>query len=215
MVVLLVDDHLVLAEALAEALRAQDAVDVVLVASTGEFGAKVALDRTPSVVLVDYMLPDCNGVDLVETIRRVSPDSKIAMLTAAAPDAVLAAAVRAGVSGFISKSEPLAQVVKSVLAVARGEIVLPPDAVIALLRTQPQERGISNPLTPRECEVLKAVGDGKSNREIAEALYVSVHTIRNHVANILNKLDAHSKLEALVTASSRGFIQGWPKSKGD
>ncbi len=212
--ILLIDDHLVLAEALAEALRSNSEVTSVLVAANGVDGARLALETSPTLVLVDYRLPDSSGIEVVETIRRVSPTSKIAMLTAADPDEVLAAAVRAGVSGFISKSEQLSRVVQAVIAIAAGEVVLPQEAVLALLRTQP-DRPMTNPLTQRESEVLKAVGEGKSNREIAAALYVSVHTVRNHVSNILHKLDAHSKLEALVIASARGYILEWPLTGGD
>jgi two-component system NarL family response regulator len=214
-VVLLVDDHLVLAEALAAALRTHPEAQTVLVASCGVEGARLALEQRPDMILVDYMLPDCSGVELVETLLRVSPSSRIAMLTAADTDEVLSAAVRAGVSGFISKSEPLARVVQAIIAVAHGDVVLPQQAVLALLRSQPTTSRTDNPLTPRECEVLKAVSEGVSNREIAASLYVSVHTVRNHVSNILRKLDAHSKLEALVTASTRGYIQGWPFTEDD
>jgi DNA-binding NarL/FixJ family response regulator len=131
------------------------------------------------------------------------------VLTASAADHVLVAAIEAGAAGFVSKSRSLDELTAAVRAAASGESVISPEMLARLLpRLQRNGRTRHNDLTEREREVLDLLADGLSNAAIAERLFVSVHTVRNHIANLSAKLGAHSKLEVLSIAVRDGLLPG-------
>ena len=206
--VLLVDDHAVLATAVSMALEAEDDLTVVGVAGTlAEARALVATER-PDVVLLDHRLPDGDGASAIGSLIALHPDVRVVMLTASATDNVLVAALNEGAAGFVSKSRDLGDVTSAVRAAANGEAAISPDMLARLL---PRLGGRSarpgvQELTERELEVLVLLADGLTNAAIAENLFISVNTVRNHVSNLSAKLGAHSKLEALSIAMREGLI---------
>jgi DNA-binding NarL/FixJ family response regulator len=207
--VLLCDDHDVLTEGLAAVLEARG-LDVVAVVNRGA-DALAAVTRTePDVVLMDYQLPDQDGVSVTKAIKGAHPDVQVVLLTSSTDDRVLVEALEAGASGYVTKHKGSAEVVDAVAAAAAGEVVVSPDMLARLLpRLSPQPHGqrLGSDLTPRESEVLGLMAEGSTNEEVADRLFISRNTVRNHVQNILTKLGAHSRLEAVVIATRTGLVR--------
>lgn len=206
--VLLVDDHQVFASSLAFVLDNEPDLRVVGVATSIRAALDLAASSAPEVILLDYRLPDGNGVSAIAPLLAAEPRAQIVMLTASTSEQVLLAAVEAGAAGFIDKSRGLGEVTAAVRSAAAGESLISPQLLARLLpRLRRQEaNGPGQQLTEREREVLGYLAEGLSNAEIGARMVVSVHTVRNHVANLSAKLGAHSKLEALATAVRRGLV---------
>ena len=207
--VLLVDDHQMFATSLAQALQAEpDLLVVGQGASIAE--ARVLMASTaPDVVLLDHRLPDGDGVGAIAHLHAIRPSAKIVVLTATTSDRLLVAAMEAGAAGFIAKPQRLDDVIDGVRAAAQGESVVSAKLLTRLLpRLRRQTGGGRAELTEREREILDLLARGLSNADIAEQLTISVHTVRNHVANLSAKLGAHSKLEVLSIAVREGLIEG-------
>lgn len=205
--VLLVDDHKMFAESLATVLGSDARIDVLGVASSAEAGQRLALQLRPRVALIDHDLPDRTGVALATDLMAALPDLMTVMLTASTDDRVLLAAIDAGFAGFLTKDRAVAEVVDAVLATARGEALISPAQLEALLpRLSRRERTVGEDLTPRELQLLDHLARGQSNKAIAAELHLSVNTVRNYMQSLLVKLGAHSKLEAVSTAVRAGLI---------
>jgi DNA-binding NarL/FixJ family response regulator len=205
--VLIVDDHEVLSASLAAVLGDQPDLEVVGTAGTIARARTLMETTAPDVVLLDHRLPDGEGVAAIGELRAIRPSVGIVVLTASAADHVLVAAIEAGAAGFVSKTRGLQEVTSAVRAAAAGEAVISPELLARLLPRL--HRGGTSPrgeLTEREREVLSLLADGLSNAAIAATLSVSVHTVRNHIANLSAKLGAHSKLEALSIAVRDGLL---------
>lgn len=209
--VLVVDDHAMFASSVAALLESEPDLEVVGTA-TDLATARRRLTADPvDVVLLDQRLPDGRGVDAILEFKRLSPATKVVMLTGTADDASLVAATEAGCAGFLEKSRSVQELVAAVRAAAAGEVLLSPDLLARLIaRMQRKRQGVGADLTAREVEVLGLLAQGLSNAAIGKALFVSVNTVRNHVANILAKLGAHSKLEALSVAVREGLLEVRP-----
>jgi DNA-binding NarL/FixJ family response regulator len=163
----------------------------------------------PDVVLLDHRLPDGDGVAGIGDLHGIRPSAKIVVLTATASDRVLVAAMEAGAAGFIAKTQRLDDVIDGVRSAAQGESVVSAKLLTRLLpRLNRQGGGGGAELTEREREILDLLAKGLSNADIAQELTISVHTVRNHVANLSAKLGAHSKLEVLAIAVRRGLVEG-------
>ena len=208
--VLIVDDHEVLAASLARVLDEEpDMVSVGLAQNLAQARARVATE-TPDVLLLDRRLPDGDGVAAIPELRAIRPSMNIVVLTAADSDHVLVQAIEAGAAGFVSKTRGLGEVTAAVRAAAAGEAVISPEMLSRLLPKLTRSAGPEPELTRREQEVLNMLAQGLSNAAIAEQLTVSVHTVRNHIANLSAKLGAHSKLEVLSIAIRRGLLSPQP-----
>jgi DNA-binding NarL/FixJ family response regulator len=208
--VLIVDDHEVLAASLARVLDDEpDMVSVGLAQNLAQARARVTTE-TPDVLLLDRRLPDGDGVSAIPELRAIRPSMNVVVLTAADNDHVLVQAIEAGAAGFVSKTRGLGEVTAAVRAAAAGEAVISPEMLSRLLPKLTRAAGPEPELTRREQEVLDMLGQGLSNAAIAERLTVSVHTVRNHIANLSAKLGAHSKLEVLSIAIRRGLLSPQP-----
>ena len=207
--VLVVDDHAVLRQALAIALETEDDLEVIGAVADAP-GALAALrERSADVALVDYVLDGLDGVSLAREIRGRHPELPVIMLTADDDDAVLVAAMEAGCAGFLTKVQPVEDVVAAVRAAAAGEPVVSAGQLLRLLpqlERRTQARANVDVLTDREREVLLLMAAGATNPVIARELFLSLHTVRNHVQAVLRKLHAHSKLEAVAIAVRTGVI---------
>jgi DNA-binding NarL/FixJ family response regulator len=206
--VLVCDDHRVVAEGLSMVLEAQPDLQVVGVASTVAEVCELAASLRPDVVLMDYALPDGDGVAATAAIKAVRPELKVVMLTSFVDVDVLVAAIDAGCSGFVTKHKAGDELTTAVRLAAAGEALVSPDMLARLLpRLRPSYHGVGADLTPREREVLDLLAQGESKEAIAQRLFLSANTVRNHIQNILNKLGAHSRLEAVATATREGLIR--------
>jgi DNA-binding NarL/FixJ family response regulator len=205
----IVDDHQMFAASLAHALQSEPDLLVVGQATSLAEASQLVAANAPDVVLLDHRLPDGDGVGAIEDLRGIRPSAKIVVLTATASDRVLVAAMEAGAAGFIAKTQRLDDVIAGVRAAAQGESVVSAKLLSRLLpRLQRQGGGGRTELTEREREILDLLAKGLSNADIAEQLTISVHTVRNHVANLSAKLGAHSKLEVLAIAVREGLVEG-------
>ena len=164
--------------------------------------------------IVDLNLPDGDGTELIGELRAVNPHAMVLVLTASAERGVHARAVEAGAAGVLHKTARIKDVIGAARRLVAGETLLSTDEVIELLRLAGRQRERDHGaqlaierLTPRELEVLQALADGLSDKEIAERLYVGVGTVRNHIVSIFGKLGVHSRLQALVFALRYGVAQ--------
>jgi DNA-binding NarL/FixJ family response regulator len=199
----------VLASSLAQALDIEPDLQVVGRAGTLAAAEQLITTTAPDVLLLDHRLPDGDGVGAIPRLRALRSRMAVVVLTASTAEHVLVSAIEAGASGFVSKSRGLPELVSAVRAAAAGEAVVSPEMLSRLLpRLQRQRNGRSGhqALTEREREVLSLVAEGLTNAAIADRLVVSVHTVRNHVANLSAKLGASSKLEALSIAVREGLL---------
>ncbi len=202
--VVIVDDHLLVADSIAAALDAMEDISVVDIAGTCAAGVASVARHHPAVLLLDQRLPDGLGTTILPEMLAVSPRTKVLMVTAVDSDDVLANAIEAGAAGVITKGKRAASLVSAVRAAANDEAVITPDVLRRLLpRLGQRGQRVSDGLTSREREVLGLLVAGKSTAELAEALFVAPATARNHIQSIMNKLGAHSRLEAVAIANER------------
>ena len=207
--VLVVDDHQMFAASLAHALQSEPDLQVVGQATSISEASGLLARTAPDVVLLDHRLPDGDGVDAISDLHGIRPSAQIIVLTATTSDRVLVAAMEAGAAGFIAKTQRLDDVIDGVRAAAQGESVVSAKLLTRLLpRLHRQGGGGRAELTDREREILDLLARGLSNADIAAQLTISVHTVRNHVANLSAKLGAHSKLEVLAIAVREGLVEG-------
>jgi DNA-binding NarL/FixJ family response regulator len=205
--VLIVDDHAMFASSIALALRSE--ADLVVQGTAGtlaETRSRIATDP-PDVLLLDQRLPDGSGVSELPALKQLAPQTRVVVMSAAAPDSALVSALENGASGFLSKSATVDDLVQAIRAAAAGEVLVSPALLARLLpRLRREQSGAVGALTPREVEVLGLLAHGLTNSGIADQLGISVNTVRNHMQNVLAKLGVHSKLEALAVAVREGIV---------
>ena len=206
--VLLCDDHQVFAEALA-GLLTNEGLEVVGIAGSVADAVSNTSSRQPDVVLMDYELPDGDGVSATTAIKATMPSTQVVLLTSNADEDVLVSAIEAGASGYITKHKPAAEVTAAVRAAAAGEMLVSSDMLARLLPRVSQRRSarVGHDLTARELEVLELLVDGTPNQELAQRMGISRNTVRNHVQNLLTKLGVHSRLEAVALATREGLVR--------
>ena len=210
--VLFVEDHQLLAEALAAMLAREPDMEVVGTAGSVA-DAKVMARERVDVVLMDYRLPDGTGADATRAIKARWPAARVVMLTAVKDDETVLESIQAGADGYLTKDRAADDVVQAVRAAYAGETLLPRSVIVeiarrvAAARERGDDRKLVEPLTPRELEVLRALTDGLSTPEICEKLYIAPNTLRTHVQNIMGKLRVHSKLEAVAFALKNRLVE--------
>lgn len=204
--VVIIDDHEIVALGLSALLDDEPEITVVGMADSVAGAMDTIFALNPDVVLIDYRLPDGSGIEIVEKLRASEGSPGVVMITATADRRILAQALDAGCDGFLSKSADRSDLVLAVHAAARHESHFTPDVVRHLSHLKRFEQLDAEDLSSRECEVLQLSAEGLSPEQIAEKLYLSSHTVRNHVRNAMTKLQAHSKLEAVVKAARLRLI---------
>jgi len=206
--VLIADDQAVFRRGLFVVLGTEEHIEVVAEAANGEEAVALAAELVPDVVLMDVRMPRVNGIDAARQIRELNPGTKILMLTVSEDEEDLYGAVKAGANGYLLKEISVEEVAEAIRAVVQGQSLISPTMASKLLsefnvlakRAEERQQYPTPALTTRELEVLKLVAKGMSNREIADALYISENTVKNHVRNILEKLHLHSRMEAVIFA---------------
>jgi DNA-binding NarL/FixJ family response regulator len=213
--VLIVDDHALFRRGLEATLQLEPDISVVGEAGDGSEALAKAQESLPDVVLMDVKMPRGSGIDACKIIKQQVPSARIVMLTMSDDEADLYEAVKAGASGYLLKDVPPDELADSIRAVHGGQSLINPSLASKLLtefatmsRRELAPQSVEPPkLTPREMEVLRAVARGLNNREIAKELYISENTVKNHIRNILEKLQLHSRMEAVVYAVREKLLE--------
>jgi two-component system NarL family response regulator len=213
--VLVVDDHALFRRGLQMVLGAETDIEVVGEASDGAEALKVAAETTPDIVLMDVRMPKRGGIDATTAIKDAVPSTKIIMLTISDEEADLYDAIKAGAMGYLLKEISIEEVASAVRAVYNGQSLISPSMASKLLtefatmvRKDDERQQVPTPrLTDREMEVLKLVAKGMNNRDIAKKLFISENTVKNHIRNILEKLQLHSRMEAVVYAVREKLLE--------
>ena len=208
--ILIVDDHVILREGVVSLLEAQPDFSIIGEAGTVAEAISMAAKLNPDLVLMDYGLPDGTGLEATTAILKVQPETKIVFLTVHQDDEELFSAIRSGARGYLPKNISGSEMVRQLRGLARGDAAMSSDIVGRILAEfarspEPVKDGAFEQLTRRELEVLQEVARGATNREIADKLYISVNTVKNHVHHILEKLDVSDRREAARRAAEHGL----------
>jgi DNA-binding NarL/FixJ family response regulator len=210
--VVVADDHAVVRHGVRSILAAEADFDVVGEAANGAEAVETALALRPNLVVLDVSMPRLTGLQAAAELARRAPDIRLLMLSMHDDEQYLFQALRAGASGYVLKSAVDRDLVEACRATMRGEAYLYPDAAAALIkerlaRAASGAQVATNPLTPRESEVLKLIAEAHTTQQIAEALTISPKTVENHRARILDKLGMHDRVELTHYAIRRGLVQ--------
>jgi len=213
--VAVVDDQELFRRGLIMLVSAEDDIEVVGEASDGDEATELAAAMVPDVVLMDVRMPKRGGIEACTSIKEVAPSAKIIMLTISDEEADLYDAIKAGATGYLLKEISTDEVATAIRAVADGQSQISPSMASKLLtefksmiqRTDERRLVPAPRLTDRELEVLKLVATGMNNRDIAKELFISENTVKNHVRNILEKLQLHSRMEAVVYAMREKILE--------
>jgi DNA-binding NarL/FixJ family response regulator len=204
--VAVVDNEELFRRGLTMLLTLENDIEVVGEARDGIAATELAASTAPDVILMDVRMPKRSGIEACVAIKEVAPIVKIIMLTVSDEEADLYEAVKNGASGYLLKNSSIDEVAQAIRVVADGQSLISPSMAIKLLdefkqMSRSDRQQVPSPrLTDRELEVLKLVAQGLNNREIAKRLFISENTVKNHVRNILEKLQLHSRMEAVMYA---------------
>jgi NarL family two-component system response regulator LiaR len=207
--VLIVDDHGVVRQGLRTYLELLDDIEVVGEAENGLEAVAQVRHHQPHVVLMDLVMPEMDGIQATSQVFATSPSTKVIVLTSFADDEQVFPAIRAGATGYLLKDVSPTDLADAIRSVHAGETHLHPDITRKLVDQLANPRTAPGPtpdeLTPRELEVLRLIAQGMSNREIAQALTISVKTVKTHVSNILSKLHLADRTQAAIYAHRHGI----------
>lgn len=201
--VLIADDHHVVRRGLLFFLKTQKDIEVVGEAKNGAEAVQLVEQLQPDVVLMDLVMPELDGIQATEQIKKAWPDVQVLMLTSFSDKDHILPAIEAGASGYQLKDIEPDELVESIRQIMRGENTIHPDVnsqLVEGLREEENKPHIQNPLTPREQDVLNELTQGKSNREIASSLYVTEKTVKTHISNIFHKLNVQDRTQAALYA---------------
>jgi two-component system NarL family response regulator len=206
--VVIVDDHALFRRGLDRVLADEHDIEVVGEAADGIEAVARVRELTPDIAIMDVRMPRATGIEAARTIRSAVPETKVIMLTVSDDASDLYEAVRAGVNGYLLKEVAIGEVADAVRAVAAGHSLVSPSMASKLFTefsaladgVDERRQSTAPRLTERELDVLKLVAKGLSNREIGAELFIAENTVKNHVRNVLEKLQLHSRMEAVVYA---------------
>ena len=200
--VLTVDDHPLFRQGIATLIEADDDIELVAEASDGEEAiTKFRLHR-PDVVLMDIQMPNMNGIEAISRIKQEFPDAKILVLSTSAGDVQVLRAIKAGAHGYLLKGNVRTELLEAIRTVHAGRKRIPPEIAAELA-----EHAADDQLSSREIDVLRLIGAGNANKQIADKLAIGETTVKNHISNILSKLGANDRAHAVTIALQRGIIE--------
>lgn len=213
--VLIVDDHELFRRGLFVVLGGDERLEVVGEAGDGEEAVALAAVLRPDAVIMDVRMPRLNGIEATRRIRELLPETKILMLTVSDDEEDLYESIKAGANGYLLKEISVQEVAEAIRAVVQGQSLISPsmaskllDEFNSLARQAAERDRLQTPmLTSRELEVLRQVARGITNKEVAEQLYISENTVKNHVRNILDKLHLHSRMAAVGYAVREKLLE--------
>jgi DNA-binding NarL/FixJ family response regulator len=212
--VLVVQDHPLLASAIARVLDSEEDMTVIGIARRGEEAATLAAEQKPSVVLMDFRLPDLTGPAAAAKIRTAVPSAAIVFHSAEESEDALLDAIDAGAIAYLTKSATADEIIEAVRKASVGEVLIPVGLfakAIARQRRVGNEKQAREKLlaefTPRELDVLRLLADGHDTQALARLLGIAPHTVEWHVTHVIEKLRVHSKLQAVIAAARLGLIE--------
>ncbi|MEL7351045.1 MAG: response regulator transcription factor [Cyanobacteria bacterium P01_A01_bin.116] len=215
--ILLVDDQYLIREGIASLLELEDAVEVVGIAENGRDAIAQATERKPDIILMDVRMPEMNGVEATASIKQALPTCQVIMLTTFDDEEFIVQSLLAGACGYLMKDIPPKDLVQAIKLAHKGVYQLAPEVAGKLIGAlkdgalnnnsapTPARPPIETPLTTRELEVLKLIARGRTNKGIAKALNVSEGTVKNHVSNILMRLELRDRTQAAIYAVENGL----------
>jgi two-component system, NarL family, response regulator DegU len=201
---MLVDDHTMLRQGLRRALEGEG-ITVIAEAGDGASAVKLALDTHPDVVLMDVSMPTVDGVEATKRLMGADARQRVVMLTMHADRDVIDRSIKAGAVGYLTKDSSIAEVIMAIKLAANGDRPMSPRLATAMLdEAKKMDDGI---VSAREEEVLQLVADGLGTTEIAERMFISQKTVKNHLASIYDKLNARDRTQAVLTAVRMGIVK--------
>ncbi|WZL74686.1 response regulator transcription factor [Clostridiaceae bacterium 35-E11] len=203
--VLIADDHALMRQGLKQILELEEDIEVIGLAVDGEDTIKKSQQLKPDVILLDINMPQMNGIQALRRLKDMGTDSKIIMLTIHEDREYLFETINIGASGYVLKDAESASLTKAIRDVYHGEAYIHPTLTSALVKEYNKKGKIDDAyskdkLTRREYEVLSLIAEGKNNREIAEDLFISEKTVKNHVSNIFKKIEVNDRTQAAIYA---------------
>lgn len=206
--ILIADDHRILRAGLRTLLGVDPNLEVVGEATSGEEAMCAAAELHPDIVLMDISMPGPGGLETVRHLKGTAPDARVLILTMHEDSAMIQEYLRAGASGYITKRAAETELVDAIYAVWRGMIYLHPTLMQSLVAPPRPAPAIPSeePLTSREMDILRLIVHGNTNRQIADKLTISVRTVETHRANIMEKLNLHSRVDLVRYAAEHGLL---------
>ncbi|MGR9050907.1 response regulator [Halobacillus faecis] len=205
--VVVIDDHDVVRKGVIAYLSTEEDLDIVGEANSGYEGAALVKEKKPDVVLMDLIMENGTGIEATEEIMKTE-SCKIIILTSYYDDEKVFPALEAGAFSYMLKTSSAVEIAEAIRKAALGQNVIEPKVATKMMTRFRQDRKPHEELTKRELEVLKCVGEGMTNQEISDALYIGVKTVKTHVSNILSKLEVQDRTQAAVYAHRNGLLKG-------
>ena len=214
--VVIADDHALYRRGLQAVVLLEDGIDIVGEAGNGDEAVERTVETLPDIVLMDVRMPRTSGIEACQRIKELVPSTRIIMLTMSDEETDLFEAIKAGANGYLLKDIPAEEIAAGIVKVAGGDSLISPSMASKLLaefaqmskRQEERPSGVVVPrLTEREREVLRLVARGMPNKEIGLTLFISENTVKNHVRNILDKLQLHSRMEAAMYALRENLLE--------
>jgi NarL family two-component system response regulator LiaR len=204
--VMIVDDHEMVRLGIRSYLLTEEKIDLVAEAGSGKEAVQLAKENQPHVILMDLLMENGTGIDATKEIMQFLPNCKIIILTSYYDDEQVFPAIEAGVHSYILKTSRAEEVTEAIYKAVRGESVIEPKVANKMMnRFRPQEKKPHEDLTEREIDVLKCLGEGMTNQEISEYLFIGVKTVKTHVSNILGKLGVSDRTQAAIYANRQNI----------
>jgi DNA-binding NarL/FixJ family response regulator len=200
--ILTVDDHPLLRKGIAALVNGEPDLKLVAEASNGNEAIDAFRSHRPDVTLMDLQMPEVDGIDAIDRIRREFPEARIIVLTTYSGDTQVLRALKAGARGYILKGHVHKELLDAIRAVHAGQKRIPPE-----IAAQLADHAADDALTEREIDVLRLIGAGNSNKQIADQLSIGEATVKSHVTNILSKLGANDRAHSVTIGLKRGIIE--------
>jgi len=208
--VMIVDDHAIVREGLQTLLSEEESVELVGEAANGALGVSLATKVQPDVVLMDLVMPEMDGIQATRRVKEVSPRTQVLVLTSFADDQKVREAISAGAVGYLLKDVLKPDLLRAIHHAAQGKSTLHPDVQQMLMKqaTAQREPKLHDSLTEREMSVLKLIAQGRSNKEIAAALFLTEGTVKGYISTIFDKLEVEDRTQAALYAVKNGLGDG-------